>query len=76
MKRIVIALVAVLAFTGTALAAPGPADDAAGDPGPPDSLPDPVPDFVGDILGAIGQFLSGGIDSLGKTVSGIAGGGG
>lgn len=53
--------------------APGPNGDASDDAGPPSDLPDPVPEFVGDLLGAIDGFLSGTIDDLGETVSGIAG---
>jgi hypothetical protein len=60
----------VLIGTGAVAASPGAAPD---DAGPPSDLPEPVPDFVGDILGSVNDFLSGAVDDLGATVSGIAG---
>ncbi|MDZ5809801.1 hypothetical protein U4E84_00330 [Halorubrum sp. AD140] len=68
-----VVLIGTGAAAGAVAATPGP-DDAAGDVGPPSDLPDQVPDFVGDILGSVNDFLSGGVDDLGETVSGIAGG--
>ena len=55
-------------------ATPGP-DDASGDAGPPSDLPDQVPEFVGDILNNVNDFLSGGVDNLGESVSDVAGNG-
>lgn len=72
---VAVGLAALLVSTGMAVAAPGNAPDDAGpsddSAGPPDDLPGPVPDFVSDIHDAIQQFLDGGIDSLGETVSDI-----
>lgn len=81
LRTAVAALVALalLASVGAAAAAPGAASSDAGpngDAGPPGDLPGPVPDFVGDIHDAINGFLSGSIDALGETVSGLTPGGG
>ena len=48
--------------------------DAAEQAGPPEDLPGPVPDFVADILNAVNGFIDGSVDSLGATVSDVAGG--
>ncbi|WP_435075808.1 hypothetical protein [Halorubrum sp. HHNYT27] len=68
-----VVLIGTGAAAGAVAATPGP-DDASGDAGPPSDLPDQVPDFVGDILDGVTDFLSGGVDDLGETVSDIAGG--
>ncbi|WP_144796313.1 hypothetical protein [Halorubrum depositum] len=60
---------------GGAVAATSGPDDPAGDAGPPSDLPDQVPDFVGDVLSSVNDFLSGGVDDLGDTVSDVAGNG-
>mgnify|MGYP007072973253 CR=1 FL=1 len=70
-----VVLIGTGAAAGAVAATPGP-DDAgdAGDAGPPSDLPDQVPDFVGDVLSNVNDFLSGGVDDLGESVSDIAGG--
>ena len=69
-----VVLIGTGAAAGAVAATPGP-DNASGDAGPPSDLPDAVPDFVGDILGSVNDFLSGGVDDLGKNVSDVAGDG-
>jgi len=69
-----VVLIGTGAAAGAVAAAPGPGD-APGDAGPPSDLPDQVPEFVGDLLSSVNEFLSGGIDDLGGTVSDIAGNG-
>lgn len=82
--------IAATVLIGTGVAAGAVAADAPGtnaiddstvgaasdDAGPPDDLPAPVPEFVGDLYDAIDGFLSGVVDDVGDTVSGIAGGAG
>jgi len=68
-----VVLIGTGAAAGAVAAAPGPSD-APGDAGPPSDLPDQVPDFVGDVLSNVNDFLSGGVDDLGESVSDIAGG--
>ncbi len=69
-------LVGTGGLAGAVTAAPGGVDAPnEADAGPPSDLPEPVPEFVGDILNSIGEFLSGGIEDLGDTVSDIAGNG-
>jgi hypothetical protein len=68
-----VVLIGTGAAAGAVAATPGP--DDAGDAGPPSDLPDQVPDFVGDILVSVNEFLSGGVDDLGETVSDVAGNG-
>jgi hypothetical protein len=67
-----VVLIGTGAAAGTVAASPGPGA-APDDAGPPSDLPEPVPDFVGDILGSVNDSLSGAVDDLGATVSGIAG---
>ena len=69
-----VVLIGTGAAAGAVAATSGPGD-TPGDAGPPNDLPDQVPDFVGDLLGNVSEFLSGGIDDLGETVSEIAGNG-
>ena len=69
-----VVLIGTGAAVGAVAAAPGNADAASDEAGPPSDLPDQVPDFVGDILASVDDFLSGGVDDLGETVSEIAGG--
>ncbi|MGM0448488.1 MAG: hypothetical protein ACQERM_09615 [Methanobacteriota archaeon] len=69
-----VVLIGTGAAAGAVAAAPGP-DNASGDTGPPSDLPDQVPDFVGGILNSVNEFLDGGVDDLGETVSEVAGNG-
>lgn len=48
-----------------------PEDVGVGQAGPPVDMPDPVPDFVVEIHSTIGDYLEGGLDSLGDAVSSI-----
>jgi hypothetical protein len=59
---------------GAVAATPGPGE-APCDAGPQSDLPDRVPDFVGGVLDGVNEFLSGGVDDLGETVSDMAGSG-
>jgi len=68
-----VVLIGTGAAAGAVAATPGP-DNASGDAGPPSDLPDQVPDFVGDVLNGVNDFLSGGVDDIGETVSDVAGG--
>lgn len=82
LTRIVVAALAVLALTLSAGAVAGAPDDAQaaenapGEAGPPSDLPGLVPDFVGDIHEAIGGFLDGTVENLGKAVSDLTPGDG
>ena len=67
-------LIGTGAAAGAVAATPGP-DNASGDVGPPSDLPDQVPDFVGGILDGVNEFLDGGVDDFGETVSEVAGNG-
>ncbi|ELZ42102.1 hypothetical protein C463_11017 [Halorubrum californiense DSM 19288] len=69
-----VVLIGTGAAAGAVAATPGP-DNASGDAGPPSDLPDQVPDFVGGILDSVNEFLGGGVDDLGETVSEVAGNG-
>ncbi|WP_435093560.1 hypothetical protein [Halorubrum sp. N11] len=69
-----VVLIGTGAAAGAVAATPGP-DNASGDVGPPSDLPEQVPDFVGDILSSVNDFLSGGVNDLGESVSDIAGNG-
>ena len=69
-----VVLIGTGAAAGAVAATPGP-DNASGDAGPPSDLPDQVPEFVGGILDGVNEFLSGGVDDLGETVSEVAGNG-
>lgn len=75
-----LALVALVATAGVAVAQPagGPSDAPPEDDrqGPPDDLPGPVPDFVGDILDTIQQHLSGALsgEELGESLADLLGG--
>lgn len=50
-------------------------DDTADGIGPSDGLPEQVPDHVSEIHERIESFLSGSIDSLGESLSGLLGNG-
>jgi hypothetical protein len=67
-----VVLIGTGAAAGAVAATPGP-DNASGDAGPPSDLPDQVPDFVGGVLDSVNEFLDGGVDHLGETVSEVAG---
>ncbi|WP_096396013.1 hypothetical protein [Halorubrum trapanicum] len=70
-----VVLIGTGAAAGAVAATPGP-DNASGDAGPPSDLPDQVPDFVSGVLDSVNEFLDGGVEDLGETVSDIAGNGG
>lgn len=74
-----VVLIGTGAVAGGVAATPGPdnagPENGSSDAGPPSDLPDQVPDFVGNILDSVNEFLGGGVDDLGETVSDIAGDG-
>lgn len=71
MKRTILTLVIAFAVLASAPAAVAAQDGN----GPPEALPSPVPEFVSDVLGSVLEFVDGGLESLGETVSGLTPGG-
>lgn len=70
---LLVALAAVVLIGTGAAAGAVAATPNSGGAGPPSDLPDQVPEFVGGILDSVTEFLDGGVDDLGATVSEIAG---